>query len=104
MKPRALIFTLMLATLPVHAGLIGLYRFEGNANDSSGNGNNGIVLGAALTGAGFSGGAYDFDGDDTILLPIDISSATLSRVTIGAWVKTSSTSGIHAIVSDGGDF
>jgi hypothetical protein len=31
-------------------GLVAYYPFNGNANDESGNGNNGVVYGATLTG------------------------------------------------------
>lgn len=41
--------------------LVAYYPFNGNANDASGNGNNGIVNGATLT-TGIAGQAYSFDG------------------------------------------
>jgi hypothetical protein len=45
-------------------GLVGWWPFNGNANDESGNGNNGTVNGATLTTDRFGniGKAYDFDG------------------------------------------
>ncbi|MGA9778350.1 MAG: hypothetical protein ACLPRE_04365 [Limisphaerales bacterium] len=50
------IFTITAAlAMPVHAqtfltnGLLAYYPFNGNANDASGNGNNGVVYGATLT-------------------------------------------------------
>ena len=45
-------------------GLVGWWPFNGNANDESGNGNNGTVNGATLTTDrfGIAGKAYDFDG------------------------------------------
>jgi len=45
-------------------GLAGFWTFNGNANDESGNGNNGTVNGASLTSDRFSNAnaAYDFDG------------------------------------------
>ena len=45
-------------------GLVGYWPFNGNANDESGNGNNGIVNGANLTADRFGrpGKAYSFDG------------------------------------------
>ena len=44
--------------------LVGWWPFNGNANDESGNGNNGTVNGAILTSdrIGNNGSAYDFDG------------------------------------------
>ncbi len=45
-------------------GLVGYWPFCGNANDESGNGNNGTVNGATLTADRFgnAGSAYQFDG------------------------------------------
>ncbi len=45
-------------------GLVAYYPFNGNANDASGNGNNGTVNGATLTADRFgnANGAYSFDG------------------------------------------
>ena len=45
-------------------GLEAYYTFKGNANDSSGNGNNGILSGATLTAdkEGNTNSAYSFDG------------------------------------------
>jgi len=47
-------------------GLVGWWPFNGNANDESGNGNNGTVNGATLTSDrnGNSNSAYSFDGVD----------------------------------------
>ena len=53
-------------------GLVGWWPFDGDANDYSGNGNNGIVHGATLTTDRFGNArsAYDFDGlDDWIEVP-----------------------------------
>ena len=49
-------------------GLVAYYPFNGNANDESGNSNNGNVLGASLSGDRFGNenSAYSFDGIDEI--------------------------------------
>jgi hypothetical protein len=49
-------------------GLVGWWPFNGNANDESGNGNNGMVNGATLTEDRFgnSSAAYDFNGSEWI--------------------------------------
>jgi hypothetical protein len=49
-------------------GLVGYWPFCGNANDASGNGNNGIVSGATLTADRFGAAnkAYDFNGSSRI--------------------------------------
>jgi gliding motility-associated-like protein len=67
-------------------GLVGWWPFCGNANDESGNGNNGTVNGATLTTDRFGNAnrAYSFDGvNDGILL----SPPTLSnQISISFWV------------------
>ncbi|MCK9204540.1 MAG: hypothetical protein M0P58_08935 [Bacteroidales bacterium] len=47
-------------------GLLAYYPFNGNANDESGNGNNGVVNGATLTNDRFGNAnkSYSFDGID----------------------------------------
>ncbi len=52
-------------------GLVGWWPFNGNANDESGNGNNGTVNGATLTTDRFgnTNNAYDFFGSEKINLP-----------------------------------
>ena len=49
-------------------GLVGWWPFNGNANDESGNGNNGVVNGATLTTDrnGTLNSAYSFDGVSNI--------------------------------------
>ena len=49
-------------------GLVGYWPFNANANDESGNGNDGTVNGATLTTDRFgnTNSAYDFDGNDNI--------------------------------------
>ena len=48
----------------LNVGIIAYYPFNGNANDESGNGNNGIVNGATLTTDryGYANSAFYFDG------------------------------------------
>ena len=55
------------ANVPI-TGLVGYWPFCGNANDESGNGNNGTNNGATLTADRFgnSNSAYSFDGNDWI--------------------------------------
>jgi hypothetical protein len=57
----------------LNVGLIAYYPFDGNANDMSGNGNNGVIYGASLTADRFGNkqGAYNFNGiNNYISLPI----------------------------------
>ena len=49
---------------PIITGLVAAYEFSGNADDSSGSGNDGVVTGATLTADRFGNlnSAYSFDG------------------------------------------
>jgi hypothetical protein len=71
-------------------GLVAYYRFNGSANDESGNGNHGTVFGAlpCTDRKGRANSAYCFDGeDDFIRVP---SSASLkppaTALSVAAWV------------------
>ena len=57
-----------LAKADLNDGLVAYYPFNGDANDESGNGNDGTVNGATLTldRNGVADSAFDFDGDDFI--------------------------------------
>ena len=59
-------------------GLVGYWPFNGNANDESGNGNNGVVDGAILTADrnGASNQSYSFNGIDS---GIEITNTLLSN-------------------------
>jgi len=60
--------------------------FERNANDFSGNGNNGTVYGASLVDGGKFGKCYSFDGvDDYIAIP-DSYDFHLTKFTVACWV------------------
>jgi hypothetical protein len=70
-------------------GLVGWWPFNGNANDESGNGNNGTVNGATLTADRFGDldKAYYFDGNDFIQVPNTSSISNLSQnFTVSVWV------------------
>jgi hypothetical protein len=79
------------------AGLIAYYPFNGNANDESGNGNNGAVNGVTLT-AGRNGNvnsAYNFDGiNDYIEIANDTIFELTDRITISAWIKDAVETGV----------
>jgi len=67
-------------------GLVAWYPFNGNANDESGNGNNGTVNGATLSADRFgkSGKAYSFDGVNDYL-KIDFSPTIIKSLTF--WIS-----------------
>jgi hypothetical protein len=72
-------------------GLIGYWPFNGNANDESGNGNNGTVNGASLTDDryGDSNSAYYFDGINDYIDCGDslLGATTTQSITVNSWVK-----------------
>ena len=76
----------------LQTGLVGYWPFCGNANDESGNVNNGIVSGASLTTdrLGTPNSAYDFDGvNDYISLsqPYFNGGTSISSLSFSTWVK-----------------
>ena len=73
-----------------HGGVVAYYPFNGNANDESGNGNDGAVNGAGLTTdrSGNENSAYRFDGiDDNIDLGTGLGLVNnAANLTIAAWI------------------
>lgn len=73
----------------LNAGLVAYFSFNGDANDESGNGNNGNVNSAALTTDRFGNpdSAYSFDGIDDYIEVIDSSSLHISNeISFSAWI------------------
>jgi len=60
--------------------------------DYTGRGYNGTVLGATWTENGKLGGAYQYDGDDSITIPYCFGANTLDYVTVETWVNTNADS------------
>ena len=69
-------------------GLVAEYKFSGNANDTSGGGNNGSVFGATLTTSRFGGAnaAFLFGDDDNITTTND-HFITGNAVSVSLWFK-----------------
>ena len=78
-------------------GLVAYYPFNGNANDESGNGHNGVLNGVTATEDrnGKMDKAFFLDGKSYITTP-DSESLRPQHITITAWVKTD---GLGMIVS-----
>ena len=78
-------------------GLVGWWPFNGNANDESGNGNNGTVNGATLTTDrnGKANSAYDFDGTNNFIdVKHSISLIFSNSQSISIWIyQTNSNDG-----------
>ena len=86
----------MAQTIPSYVptnGLVGWWPFNGNANDESGNGNNGTVNGAALTSDRNSNtnSAYSFDGVNDFIVANSNSLYVSDTLTFSIWINTNST-------------
>ncbi len=100
MKTKSIIAALLLAASSAFAqvpsyvptnGLVGWWPFNGNANDESGNGNNGTVNGATLTQDRFgnANNAFSFNGTNTF---IEVQSSNTLQLnnnySISLWFKS----------------
>jgi prepilin-type N-terminal cleavage/methylation domain-containing protein len=86
-------------------GLVGWWPMNGNTNDISGNGNNGVVTGATLTIGknGSANGAYSFNGASYIQLPSAVD--TQPSISLSAWgfpTNFGSNEGVYIIAADPG--
>jgi hypothetical protein len=74
---------------PITGGLVAAYEFTGNANDVSGSGNHGTVIGATLTTDRFGNpnSAYLFDSDIDRIEISPVFSGDQDPITFSAWVK-----------------
>lgn len=79
------------STMSFTDGLVAHYTFDGDANDDSGNGNNGVIHGVTPTNDrhGNVDGAYHFDGTAAYIEVLDSDSLRQvgQTVTLSAWVK-----------------
>ncbi|MBL7184918.1 MAG: hypothetical protein ISS70_01220 [Phycisphaerae bacterium] len=93
-------------TAPDPRALVAHYRFDGNANDSSGNNYHGTAKG----GAGYVGGKLDqalhLDGFNDYVAIRDMSYAgtDLTEVTVSAWIRTSSPADQHIASFDRNEY
>lgn len=76
-------------------GLVGYWPFSGNANDISGNANNGTNNGATLTTDRFGNvnSAYSFDGSTSKIKVPHNNSLNAYPITISTWIKSQSNMG-----------
>lgn len=81
------------------SGLVAYYPFNGNANDESLNGNNGLVIGATLTTDryGVANSAYNFNGTSNYIEVSDAASLRPQRITLCGWYNTTSSSSVQTI-------
>jgi len=74
-------------------GLVAEHTFSGNANDTSGNNNNGVVLGAptpALDRFGFADRAYSLNGFVDAITTVTDQFASGNNVSVSVWFKVPS--------------
>jgi hypothetical protein len=87
-----LLFSALHAQVPSYVptdGLVGWWPFNGNANDETGNGNDGVVNGATLTEDRFGNAAacYDFNGiSDFVTLPSSANEEIINSYSVSFWI------------------
>ncbi len=91
----SLLLAALMASAAARGELIGFYPFDGTdpVQDASGKGarlESASADPTHLPTGGLEGGAYEFDGTQRWVAPINIDPAVLPQVTMGAWVRTSS--------------
>ncbi|MFN5183131.1 MAG: LamG-like jellyroll fold domain-containing protein [Bacteroidota bacterium] len=84
-------------------GLVGWWPFNGNANDESGNGNNGTVNGATLTSDrnGAANSAFSLNGLSDYITLNNYPTSGNQSFSIFSWVKTPSIASRRQIISYG---
>ncbi len=95
--------------LPAHSfltnGLVAYYPFNGNANDASGNGNNGTILGATLSTnqLGTSNRSYNFAPPAAVVVPASPSLNVYSEFSVTGWFYATNLPGpVACLVGKGG--
>ncbi|MCZ7383036.1 MAG: PGF-CTERM sorting domain-containing protein [Candidatus Methanoperedens sp.] len=82
----ALVLAGMAGTGAAVSGLVAEWHFDGSAQDTSGNGNNGTIYGATFV-QGISGQALSFNGVDNMVVVPHSPSLSLDKFTMEAWIK-----------------
>lgn len=70
------------------SNLLGYYKFEGNVNDSSGQGNNATGTSLSYTSAGWYASGGTFNGSTTLVNMPSTNYSIATGYTITAWIKT----------------
>lgn len=86
---------------PITDGLVAYYPFNGNANDESGNGNNGTAFGAVLAEDrnNTPNSAFQFDGTDDFIECGDGLNEVSVPFTLAAWIYNDNPNVWHGIFS-----
>ena len=87
-------------SVDLQKGLVAWYPFNGNVNDESGNGHNGIINGATLTVDRFGNqdSAYFFNGQGNSIT-VNNFNVPPSATTISFWAKTKDSNGLEDFIS-----
>ncbi len=72
---------------PDTAGLVGHWTLDGNPNDLSGNGYDGVAEGGVTYGEGVLGLAAEFNGSDALINCGDVPVSDTGAISIAFWVK-----------------
>ncbi len=96
------IATTTLAQVPSYVptnGLVGYWPFNANANDESGNGNNGTVNGATLTSDRFgsTNAAYSFNGVSNYIQCMQPGPIGVPSITVAFWTKNIGSGSGHIV-------
>ncbi|UCF17246.1 MAG: hypothetical protein JSW59_07250, partial [Phycisphaerales bacterium] len=87
------------------AALVGHWRLDGDASDTSGSGLDGEIIGSPNWVAGRVGGAMEIDGDDWVEIPgtsqNDGFSSTQGEVSWAVWFKTSNAGVLNTVMCVG---
>jgi len=88
-KSICLVILFLLLGLPtrISADLIGHWPLDGNPNDISANGYDGVVEGGVTYAEGVSGPAADFNGSDALISCDDAPVGETGAISIAFWVK-----------------
>ncbi|MBK7557559.1 MAG: T9SS type A sorting domain-containing protein [Chitinophagaceae bacterium] len=80
--------------------MVAYYPFNGNANDESGNDNNGVVTGASLTTDRFgnSNKAYNFNGANNFISVADNPDLFSDELTLSWWYKVPEYAGTRVVI------
>jgi len=71
--------------------LVGHWKLDGNALDSSGNGLDGSLVGSPVVKSGIISDCYNFDGSNSIEINHDTGFTANSKFTMCAWYKGTDT-------------
>jgi hypothetical protein len=82
-------------------GLVGWWPFNGNANDLSGNGNNGTVNGATLTTDrnGNVNSSYNFNGSNNYIT-VPRNNLFTSGISISCWFNATAVTGVRDLITN----